>query len=211
MAERPYTGLTAQVKINGILVGYMSGIDLNIEKSIIEILQFGAKYADKVPAQRKWSATVDGTFALAPGGSQEKLWLAFDNDELVELGLFLDDNTWFEGNAYIGNLKISTAPDDKTSISCDLEGAGQLSLETNVTYRCVATSGVGGTMTPGGAQNIKSGESITYTITPSTGFTLDTLTDNDADVKTSVESNKYTIANVKDDHVVVATFVANRA
>lgn len=204
--ERPYTGLTASVQINDVLMGYMSGIDLSIEKSMIEILQFGAKYSDKVPAQRSWTATVDGTFAYAPGGSQAKLYDAFDNDELVKLELFLDDNTYFEGEAYVGNLSISTAPDDKTSISCDLEGAGELRLTAKLTYRSTATSGVGGSITPGGTVKIATGGSQEYTITPATGYVLDTLTDNGTNVKSQASQNRYTLSNVNTDHKIVATF-----
>lgn len=204
--ERPFTGLTAEVKINNVLMGYMSGIDLTIEKSMIEVLQFGAKYADKVPAQRSWSATVDGTFAYAPGGSQAKLYDAFNNDELITVGLFLDANTYFQGDAYIGNLNISTAPDDKTSISCDLEGAGKIDLIANLTCKCTASSGVGGTINPGGSTKVALGGSITYTITPAPNFELVKLEDNGVTVTTQAVGNTYTITNVTADHVVVATF-----
>lgn len=204
--ERPFTGLTAEVKINNVLMGYMSGIDLTIEKSMIEVLQFGAKYADKVPAQRSWSATVDGTFAYAPGGSQAKLYDAFNNDELITVGLFLDANTYFQGDAYIGNLNISTSPDDKTSISCDLEGAGKIDLIANLTCKCTASSGVGGTINPGGSTKVALGGSITYTITPAPNFELVKLEDNGVNVTTQATGNTYTITNVTADHVVVATF-----
>ena len=70
MYERPYTGLTAEIKVGDVPLAYMSGIDLTLEKSIIEVLQFGARFQEKVPAIKDWSATVDGTVALAPGGSQ---------------------------------------------------------------------------------------------------------------------------------------------
>ena len=206
--ERPFTGLTAEVKINNVLMGYMSGIDLTIEKAMIEVLQFGAKYADKVPAQRSWTATVDGTFAYAPGGSQAKLYDAFDNDELITVGLFLDANTYFEGNAYIGNLKIGAAPDDKTSISCDLEGAGKIDLIANLTCKCTASSGVGGTINPGGSTKVALGGSITYTIVPAPNFSLAKLEDNNTNVTTQVADNTYTISNVTVDHVVVATFTS---
>lgn len=204
--ERPYTGLTAEVRINNVLMGYMSGIDLTLEKSMIEVLQFGAKYADNVPAQRKWSASVDGTFAYAPGGSQAKLYDAFDNDELVEVGLFLDSNTYFKGNAYIGNLNITTAPDDKTAITCDLVGAGKIGLIANVTVKCTASSGVGGTITPGGSTKIALGGTMEYTIVPAPNYELAKLEDNNVNVTSSVTSNKYVISNLQEDHVVVATF-----
>ena len=48
--DKPFTGLTAEVKIGETLIGYMSGIDLTMDKSIIEILSFGSKWKEKVPA-----------------------------------------------------------------------------------------------------------------------------------------------------------------
>lgn len=61
--ERPYTGLTAEIKIGNVPLAYMSGLDLTLEKAIIEVLQFGAKSKEKVPAIKDWSghATWDAT------------------------------------------------------------------------------------------------------------------------------------------------------
>ena len=51
--ERPYTGLTAEIKIGGVPLAYMSGIDLTLAKAIIEVLQFGARFQEKVPASKR--------------------------------------------------------------------------------------------------------------------------------------------------------------
>ena len=126
--EKPFTGLTAEVKIGAILLGYMSGIDLSLEKSIIEILSFGKKWKDKIPAIKDWSATVDGTAAFASGGSQMQLWGAYEDDTEIELGIYLDKNTYFSGSALVQSLSLSGAPDDKMSISCELAGTGAVVL-----------------------------------------------------------------------------------
>lgn len=67
-AEKPFTGLTASVKIGSgdesKVLAYISGVDLNLEKEIIEILAFGMQFKEKVPAIKDWSASVDGTVAL---------------------------------------------------------------------------------------------------------------------------------------------------
>ena len=48
MAEKPFTGLTACVKVgsgeSAKTLAYISGVDLNLEKDIIEILAFGMTY-----------------------------------------------------------------------------------------------------------------------------------------------------------------------
>ena len=48
MSERPFTGLTARVQLNGVLIGYISDVDLNLSKDIAEISQFGAQYKEKL-------------------------------------------------------------------------------------------------------------------------------------------------------------------
>ena len=130
MPEKPYTGLTAKVKIGSgdaaKVIGYMSGLDLSLEQDVIEILSFGDKYKDKVPSIKDWSASVDGTFAMTAGSTQEELYTAYENDETITIGTYLDDTTYFEGQALVQSLNISSAPDDKTSISCELAGKGAI-------------------------------------------------------------------------------------
>ena len=73
-AEKPFTGLTAKVKIGSStsakVLAYISGCDLTLEKEVIEILQFGATFKEKVPAIKDWYLSKDGTVALANGGTQ---------------------------------------------------------------------------------------------------------------------------------------------
>lgn len=130
MAEKPYTGLTAKIKIGtgetAKVLGYISGFDLSLEQDIIEILSFGDKYKGKVPSIKDWSASCDGTFAMNEGSTQEELYTAYDADTPVTVGTYLDDTTYFEGSAYVQSLSISAAPDDKTSISAEFAGNGAI-------------------------------------------------------------------------------------
>lgn len=122
MAEKPFTGLTASVKIGDELLGYISGFNLELSKDIIEILAFGMKYKEKVPAVRDWSASVDGTAAFASDGSQKKLLDAFENDTLLDISTYLNETTYFKGKAYVSSLSLEAAPDDKISISAEFAG-----------------------------------------------------------------------------------------
>lgn len=96
MADKPYTGLTASVKVganpSGEVLAYISGVDLNLDKDIIEILAFGMQYKEKVPAIKDWSVSVDGTVALSADGTQKQLYDAFESGEGLTLGMYLDDN-----------------------------------------------------------------------------------------------------------------------
>lgn len=128
MAEKPFTGLTAKVKLGEDTLGYISGCTLSLSKDIIEILAFGMQYKEKVPAIKDWSLSVDGTAAFSTEGSQKELHAAFESGAAVTIGIYLDDTTYFEGTGYISSLEIEAAPDDKISISSEMAGSGAVTL-----------------------------------------------------------------------------------
>lgn len=126
--EKPFTGLTAQVKIGSSssakTLAYISGCTLSLSKDIIEILAFGMEYKEKVPSIKDWSLSIDGTVALAEGGTQKQLYEAFESGELINLGIYLDDNTYFDGAGYVSSFEMEAAPDDKISLSSEISGNG---------------------------------------------------------------------------------------
>ena len=136
MPEKPFTGLTASVKIgtgaSAKVIAYISGVDLTLEKEIIEILAFGMTYKEKVPAIKDWSASTEGTCALSSDGSQKQLYDAFESGNPITLGIYLDDKNYFEGTGYVSSFDISASPDDKISLSSEIAGSGAniLTLES---------------------------------------------------------------------------------
>ena len=130
--EKPYTGLTASVKIGtgeaSEVLAYVSGVDMTLEKEIIEILAFGMQFKEKVPAIKDWSASIDGTVALATGGTQQKLYQAFESGDPLTIGVFLDETTYFEGTGYVSSFNISASPDDKINLSSEIAGSGATTL-----------------------------------------------------------------------------------
>lgn len=130
--EKPFTGLTAKLKIgpsaSAQVLAYVSGVDMTLEKEIIEILAFGMTYKEKVPAIKDWSASIDGTVALATGGTQEMLYNAFESGDAITIGVYLDDTTYFEGTGYVSSFNISAAPDDKISLTSEIAGSGATTL-----------------------------------------------------------------------------------
>ena len=131
-AEKPFTGLPAKVKIgtstSATVLAYISGCDLTLEKEVIEILQFGATFKEKVPAIKDWSLSMDGTVALATGGTQKELYDAFESGNALTIGMYLDDTTYFEGTGYVTSFNISAAPDDKSSLTSEIAGSGATTL-----------------------------------------------------------------------------------
>ena len=132
MAEKPFTGLTASLKIGtgaqAQTVAYISGVDLSLEKEIIEILAFGMQYKEKVPAIKDWSASVDGTVALAANGTQKQFYDAFESGAALTIGVYLDATTYFEGTGYVSSFDISASPDDKISLTSEIAGSGAVVL-----------------------------------------------------------------------------------
>lgn len=132
MAEKPYTGLTASLKIGGHesaeVLAYVSGVDLTLEKEIIEILAFGMEFKEKVPAIKDWSVSIDGTVALAKDGTQKKLYDAFTDASAITVGIYLDENTYFEGTGYVSSFNISASPDDKINLTSEIAGSGATTL-----------------------------------------------------------------------------------
>ena len=132
MAEKPFTGLTAKVKVGtgegAKVLAYISGVDLSLEKEIIEILAFGMTYKEKVPAIKDWSISIDGTVALAADGNQKKLYDAFESGTAITVGIYLDETTYFEGTGYVQNFNISASPDDKISLTSEIAGSGATTL-----------------------------------------------------------------------------------
>lgn len=132
MAETPMTGLTASVKLGestaAKVVAYISGVNLDVSKEIIEILSFGKQFKEKVPAIKDWSGSVDGTVAFTQDGTQYELIKAFDSGEAVTLGIYLTDNCYFTGKALISDYSIDTAPDDKVNLSCNFAGTDAVTL-----------------------------------------------------------------------------------
>lgn len=130
--EKPFTGLTASVKIgsssSASVLAYVSGVDLTLEKDIIEILAFGMEFKEKVPAIKDWSVSIDGTVALAKGGTQEQLYSAFNSGDPLTLGIYLNETTYFEGTGYVSSFNISAAPDDKISLTSEIAGSGATTL-----------------------------------------------------------------------------------
>lgn len=132
MAEKPFTGLTAELKIgeaaSAKTLAYVSGVDLTLEKDIIEILAFGMTYKEKVPAIKDWSVSIDGTVALAKEGTQKELYDAFESGAAITVGIYLDTTTYFTGTGYVSSFNISAAPDDKISLSSEIAGSGATTL-----------------------------------------------------------------------------------
>ena len=204
--EKPYSGLTARVQLNGVTIGYLNSLELNLEKDIAEVLQFGAQYKEKLPTIKNWTASSEGTVAFASGESQHKLYQAFESGEFVTLTIKLDEGVYFEGSALISTLSISGSPDDALSISVEFEGSGAILFTLPETVQVTISSGVGGTTNPAGIIRVAKGGTVTVTCLPANGKTADKYGLNGATPATTITSNSFTTSALSADTTIYVTF-----
>lgn len=204
--EKPYSGLTARVQLNGVTIGYINSVDLNIEKDIAEVLQFGAQYKEKLPTIKNWTASSEGTVAFASGESQHKLYQAFESGEYVTLTIKLDEGVYFEGSALVSSLAISGSPDDAMTISVEFEGSGAVLFTLPETVQVTISSGVGGTTNPAGIVRVAKGNTLTVTCLPANGKTADKYGLNGVTPATTISNNTFTTAALSADTTIYVTF-----
>ena len=204
--EKPYSGLTARVQLNGVTIGYLNSLELNLEKDIAEVLQFGAQYKEKLPTIKNWTASSEGTVAFTAGESQHKLYQAFESGEFVTLTIKLDEGVYFEGSALISTLSISGSPDDALSISVEFEGSGAILFTLPETVQVTSSSGVGGTTNPAGVIRVAKGGTVTVTCLPANGKTADKYGLNGATPATAITSNSFTTSALSADTTIHVTF-----
>ena len=75
---------------------------------------------------------------------------------------------------------------------------------TPSTYTITATAGQNGSISPSGAVTVNVGASQTFTVTPNTGYEVDTLTVDGATA--TLTNDTYTFTNVTADHTISVTF-----
>lgn len=196
--EKPYSGLTALVQLNDVKIGYLNNVELNLEKDIAEVIQFGAQYQEKLPTIKNWTASSEGTAAFAAGESQEKLYRAYETGEFVKLTIKLDDAVYFEGQALISSLSISGSPDDAMSISVEFEGSGGITFTLPQTVVLQISSDVGGTTDPAGTIRAALNGEVAVTCIPAAGKIADKYIVNETGEGTVITSNKFTYTAAAD-------------
>lgn len=204
--EKPYSGLTARVQLNGVTIGYINSLELNLEKDIAEVLQFGAQYKEKLPTIKNWTASSEGTVAFASGESQHKLYQAYESGEFITLTIKLDEGVYFEGQALISSLSISGSPDDALSISVEFEGSGAILFTLPETVTVTISSGIGGTTNPAGIIRVAKGGTVKVTCLPANGKTADKYGLNGATPATAITSNSFTTSALSADTTIYVTF-----
>ena len=108
------------------------------------------------------------------------------------------------GNGTISySVSANTNPDSRSASSTFAKKVFTVTQSGAVAHTISASAGAGGTISPSGSVSVAQGGSQTFTITPSTGYQVSSVTVDGASVG-AVSS--YTFSNVTANHTISATF-----
>ena len=126
-----YSGLTGAVKngdgASAKLIKHLNGFDLTVEQSLTEDNSFGTGWSESVPGIKKWSFTFDGTADFETDSEQEALYSSLEEGKSITVGFYLNETTYFQGKAFVKDVKIKHVADGKADISFSGTGSGELS------------------------------------------------------------------------------------
>ena len=173
---------------------YIIAEDVNGEKATdyastpVSITVPAPKYAVTVTngsgsGQYAQGETVTITASAAPSGQQFKEW------EIVS-----------------GNITLASSTSETTSFTMPVEEVNVKAIyeAVHVTESTItATAGANGTISPSGAVKVTAGGSQTFTISPSSGYVIDTLKVDGLEV---TAATSYTFSDVNTNHTIEVTF-----
>ena len=173
---------------------YIIAEDVNGEKETdyastpVSITVPAPKYAVTVTngsgsGQYAQGETVTITASASPSGQQFKEW------EIVS-----------------GNITLASSTSETTSFTMPAEEVNVKAIyeAVHVTeYSITATVGANGTISPSGAVKVTAGDSQTFTISPSSGYVIDTLKVDGLEV---TAATSYTFSDVNTNHTIEVTF-----
>jgi hypothetical protein len=166
------------------------------------------------PASVVGGAISQGTVALsdpAPGGGA-LITLSSSNPSVATVPETVNIAAGSTLTTFIANTNQVSSP-TSVSITASYNGTAQTALltvnPTSTTYTITATSGSGGSITPG-STTVNYLGSVSFTITPASGYALTSLIDNGSNVTNSAFWNgttyTYTISDVTSNQSIQATF-----
>ncbi len=78
---------------------------------------------------------------------------------------------------------------------------------TILTYTLDAIAGSGGTIAPSGTMTVNYGSNQSFTVTPNTGYEIQSILIDDVNNSAAVIAGSYTFTNITTDHTIAANFV----
>ncbi len=141
-------------------------------------------------AQMAYTSAISNGDTTAAAAAQAAMDVAHDEAQAVRdtYGYTGDSSTASDGGYYYGE---------------DSSSGGYFTINITQTYTISATAGTGGAISPAGSQTVAKGGSITFSITPNTGYEISGVTVDGASVGAV---GSYTFSNVAGSHTITAAF-----
>lgn len=125
-----YSGKTGYIKVgsgaSAKTIAHMSSFSVELSTDIIEVVSYGNEYKEKIPSIKDWSASADGNCDFETASGQAELIQAYQDGDLITIGLGITDTIFFEGTCYIESLSVDSASDDSPTISISFAGSNAL-------------------------------------------------------------------------------------
>lgn len=117
-------GLPGSIKIAGKEIAHMGEWSLEQTIEIKEGSFFKGTGKEKSAGISDWTASCSGQVDFATESGQKDVMDAFQQGEPVEVVLYLNDTTFFTGNAFIESLSIDNSAEGEYNIEISLAGNG---------------------------------------------------------------------------------------
>lgn len=105
---------------------------LELSLDTLETTALGEEWKSYIAGLKEWSASCEGDYAVSTDATgQNALQEAYLNGTVVEVQLYVDENNYYQGEAFISSLSVEDPVDDVVSISVEFTGNGKLSFEVN--------------------------------------------------------------------------------
>lgn len=129
-------GKNGRVEVGGITSTKVVGIknwSLELSLDTLETTALGVDWKEYITGLKEWTASSEGDYNVPQDTQgQEVLQSAFLSGETVTVKLYVDENNYYTGTAYISSLSIEDPVDDVVSISIEFTGTGELTFEKGV-------------------------------------------------------------------------------
>ncbi|HEY8390106.1 MAG TPA: phage tail tube protein [Clostridia bacterium] len=124
------------MEVGGITSTKVVGIknwSLELSLDTLETTALGVDWKEYITGLKEWTASSEGDYNVPQDTQgQEVLQSAFLSGETVTVKLYVDENNYYTGTAYISSLSIEDPVDDVVSISIEFTGTGELTFEKGV-------------------------------------------------------------------------------
>jgi predicted secreted protein len=121
-------GYNGSFRIAANAVGDITEFSLDIERGIEADTAFGDSWDTQVQTLKRWSGTAKGFWRVDSDTYQLALQTALLNGTDAAIRLYPDSDSYYSGNAVIGNISTGATVDGLVEVEFSFTGNGALTL-----------------------------------------------------------------------------------